>query len=322
MTSSRHLSLFITLGLFWGISPSLYQHWGVLGMPVSHVIFLTGIGVAAALALICQLRGIDWIGGKQLHFFGFGCAALMNVPFALGLIFARHVPPTELALIISTAPIVNYLVALATRRENAAPRRLLAILLGFLSTAILVVTRQGMLSGNVSWWLIAAFSMPILYSAYNWFASIWWPHGCHPMAAGVAESTWSGLLALPFLLLLAPPLVTRPIAAQRLLDGAAGLWNVDAGAHCLLHPHPGKGHRFHGAGGLSLNTGCGGHRAGLLWRGGHLALRVARRADGRTLPQQHRLSRQTDVSLTSASSRSRVTCTLYSASFVSFSRGR
>ena len=29
------------------------------------------------------------------------------------------------ALIISTAPIVNYLVALATRRENAAPRRLI-----------------------------------------------------------------------------------------------------------------------------------------------------------------------------------------------------
>ncbi len=230
MTSSRHLSLFITLGLFWGISPSLYQHWGVLGMPVSHVIFLTGIGVAAALALICQLRGIDWIGGKQLHFFGFGCAALMNVPFALGLIFARHVPPTELALIISTAPIVNYLVALATRRENAAPRRLLAILLGFLSTAILVVTRQGMLSGNVSWWLIAAFSMPILYSAYNWFASIWWPHGCHPMAAGVAESTWSGLLALPFLLLLAPPPWSPdqlPPSAYWTVLLACGMWTLE-----------------------------------------------------------------------------------------------
>jgi len=198
MTPPRHLSLFITLGLFWGVSPSLYRYWGVLGMPVSHVIVLTGIGVAAALALICQLRGIDWIGGKKLHIFGLGCAVLMNVPFAMGLFFARHVPPTEMALIISTAPIVNYLVALATRRENAAPRRLAAILLGFVSTAILVITRQGMLSGDFSWWLIATFSLPILYSAYNFFAAAWWPHGCHPMAAGVAESTWSGLLAIPF----------------------------------------------------------------------------------------------------------------------------
>ena len=42
------IGLFLTLGLFWGISPSLYRHWGVLGVPVSHIIFLTGIGVAAA----------------------------------------------------------------------------------------------------------------------------------------------------------------------------------------------------------------------------------------------------------------------------------
>mgnify|MGYP003346547624 CR=1 FL=1 len=45
-----------------------------------------------------------------------------------------------LALIISTAPIVNYLVALATRRENAAPRRLLAILLGHALLGTIAVT--------------------------------------------------------------------------------------------------------------------------------------------------------------------------------------
>ena len=229
MTSPRHLGLFVTLGLFWGISPSLYRHWGVLGVPVSHIIFLTGFGVAAALAAICQLRGIDWIGGKRLHVFGLGCATLMNVPFALGLFFARHVPPTELALIISTAPIVNYLVALVTRRENAAPRRLLAILLGFLSTAILVITREGMLSGEVSWWLIAAFSLPVLYSAYNFFAASWWPHGAHPMAAGVAESTWSGLLAIPFLLAFAPPWSPDVPAASAYWTVllACGMWTLE-----------------------------------------------------------------------------------------------
>ena len=229
MTTPRHLSLFVTLGLFWGISPSLYRYWGVLGVPVSHIIFLTGIGVAAALAAICQLRGIDWLGGKRLQFFGLGCATLMNVPFALGLFFARHVPPTELALIISTAPIVNYLVALVTRRENAAPRRLLAILLGFLSTAILVITRQGMLSGDVSWWLIAAFSLPVLYSGYNFFAAGFWPHGAHPMAAGVAESTWSGLLAIPFLVLFAPPWSPDVPAAGAYWTVllACGMWTLE-----------------------------------------------------------------------------------------------
>lgn len=229
MTSPRHLSLFVALGLFWGISPSLYRHWGLLGMPVTHVIFLTGMGVAVVLALICHVRGIDWIGGRRLQLFGLGCAVLMNVPFGLGLVFARHVPPTELALIISTAPIVNYLVALATGRENAASRRLAAILLGFLSTAILVVTREGMLSGNVSWWLIAAFSLPVLYSAYNFFAAAWWPPRAHAMAAGVAESFWSGLVVVPLLILFAPPWSAEqlPLAAYTTVLLASGMWVLE-----------------------------------------------------------------------------------------------
>ena len=39
------------------------------------------------------------------------CAFLMNVPFSLGLIFARHVPTTELALVISLSPLINFAVA-------------------------------------------------------------------------------------------------------------------------------------------------------------------------------------------------------------------
>jgi drug/metabolite transporter (DMT)-like permease len=179
--------------------------------------------------VICQVRGIDWIGGTRLQLFGLGCAILMGVPFAAGLFFARHVPATELALIISTAPIVNYLVALATGRENAAPRRLAAILLGFVSTAILVITRKGMLSGEVSWWLIAAFSLPVLYSAYNWFAASWWPPRAHAMAAGVAESFWCGILALPLALIFAPPWAPDqlPAAAYWSVLLACGLWTVE-----------------------------------------------------------------------------------------------
>jgi drug/metabolite transporter (DMT)-like permease len=236
MTSFRHINYFVALGLFWGISPSLYRHWGVLGMPVSHVIVITGLGVALALAAICLTRGIDFLGGPRLHLFGFGCAALMNIPFALSLVFARHLPPTELALIISTAPIVNYLVALATGRENAAPRRLAAILLGFVSTAVLVVTRQGMLSGEVSWWLIGAFSLPVLYSSYNWFAAVWWPPATHPYAAGVTESLWSGLLALPFLIFFAPPWspAQLPVAAYATVLIACGMWVVERIAYFTL----------------------------------------------------------------------------------------
>jgi drug/metabolite transporter (DMT)-like permease len=190
---------------------------------------LTGLGVGVVLALICQYRGVDWRGGWRLQQFGIGCAVLMNVPFALGLFLARHVPPTELALVISTAPIANYLMALVARRENVAPRRLAAILLGFTSTAILVITRDGMLSGQVSWWLVASFLLPLLYSFYNLFASAWWPPQVNALAAGVAESIWTGLLALPFLLVFAPPWADSqpPVAAYWTVLFACAMWTLE-----------------------------------------------------------------------------------------------
>jgi drug/metabolite transporter (DMT)-like permease len=132
----------------------------------------------------------------------------MNIPFGAGLVFARHVPTTELALIMSTAPFFNYAVALVTGRENAAPRRLLAVATGFLSSALLIVTREGALSGQISWWMLAAFTSPIMYTAYNWFASRNWPKGADTMSVGASESMWSAVVALPFLVLFAPPWAT------------------------------------------------------------------------------------------------------------------
>lgn len=206
----RHVIYFIILGLFWGLSPSLYRAMAKADVPVSHVIVYSGLGVALALAICAKIVAgrIDW--RWPVIRFGLICALLMNVPFAMSLTFARHVPPTELALIMSTAPFFNYLVALAGGREVATPRKLAAIAVGFVSSAMLILTRQGTLSGNVSWWTLAAFSGPTMYTAYNWFAARHWPQGSDTMSIGAIESLWSGLTALPVMLMFEAPWVASP----------------------------------------------------------------------------------------------------------------
>ena len=178
----------------------------------------------------------------------------MNVPFALGLFFARHVPPTELALIISTAPIVNYLVALATGRENAARRRLLAILLGFVSTAILVITPAGhavgrglmvahrrvFAAGSLFGLQLVRLDLVAARRAIPWRRA--WRNRSGPASSPALPAALRAALAAGQL-----PLVG-------LLDGAARLRNVDAGAHRLLHADPGEGRGLHRAGGLSLDA--------------------------------------------------------------------
>jgi drug/metabolite transporter (DMT)-like permease len=204
MKSSNHFLNFMLLGLFWGISPSFYKHLTEIKMPEMHTIFWTGIGVG--LIMLCAsfyrvgIKGID----KRLVIYGFGCAALMNIPFGLNLYLAGFVPPTELAIIITMSPFFNYIVTVIARHEATSPRKLLAIFLGFLSTLVLILSRQGTLSGSVSWPLIFSISIPLLYCAYNAFAARAWPKGADTIQAGAFESLWSGLTILPFLLWFQP----------------------------------------------------------------------------------------------------------------------
>jgi drug/metabolite transporter (DMT)-like permease len=205
MIISRHFLYFIFLGLFWGLSQSLYKAMAMQNMPISHVIVYAGFGVGLGLMVAARISGTRLDFGREVLVFGLGCAILLNIPFAIGLYLIRHLPATEMALIVSTAPFFNYVIALATGRENAVPRRLLAVAAGFVSSAILILSREGVLSGQISWWTLAAFSSPILYTAYNWFAAHFWPKDRDVYSIGASESFWSGLLAVPFMLYYAAP---------------------------------------------------------------------------------------------------------------------
>ena len=204
MKNPNHFLYFMMLGLFWGVSPSVYKHLSVIHMPVTHTIFYTGIAVGILMLIMVFFRtGFRQID-RRVVVYGFGCAALMNIPFGINLYLAAHVPPTELAIVITMSPFFNYLFALATRTEDSSPRRLVAIALGFVSTLVLVLSREGTLTGQVSWWLVASISIPVLYCVYNTFAARAWPKGADTIQAGAFESLWSGLLVLPFLMLFEP----------------------------------------------------------------------------------------------------------------------
>ena len=126
---------------------------------------------------VCKGRGRISLA---LHRYGATCALLMNVPFALNLYLARHVPPTELAIIITTSPFFNYLAGAGDRVGNGEPKTFAGNCRpGFLSTLVLILSREGMLSGAVSWWLIASLGMCRCFTVfYNAFAARAYPGGC------------------------------------------------------------------------------------------------------------------------------------------------
>jgi drug/metabolite transporter (DMT)-like permease len=205
MTAPRHFLWFLALGLFWGVSPSVYKHLANIGMPETHTIVLTGFGVGLIM-LAGAIRWSGWRGfDKRLITYGAICAFLMNMPFAYNLWLAARVPPTELAIIITLSPLFNYMWAWIAGTEDTSYRRLVAIGFGLLSTLVLITTRSDTGFGEASWWLVAAIGVPIFYTVYNSYAARHWPKGADVIQAGAAESIWSGIWLLPVLLYLNPP---------------------------------------------------------------------------------------------------------------------
>jgi drug/metabolite transporter (DMT)-like permease len=200
----NHFISFLLLGMFWAVSPSVYKHLADVSMPVSHTVVISGLSVGIIMLCIVLARsGLHSID-KRVVAYGFGCATLMNIPFGLQLVMAAHVPATELSIVITLSPFFAFLVSSAMKHERPSGRRLGAISLGFLSTLVLILSRQGTLSGRISWPLVISLLIPLLYSVYNTFAARAWPKGADTIQAGAFESLWSGLIALPFLLWYAP----------------------------------------------------------------------------------------------------------------------
>ncbi len=196
-----YIAALVALGLFWGLSPSLYKLMGEMGIPISHIVVFTGAGVG--LGLLASIGGRVYIT-RALVLYGLGCGALLNIPFALSLQFPRHMPATDFALIVSTFPLFNYMVSLAIGRERLTLKRSLAMAAGFVASAILILGEDADGGSRLTWWTAGAFSVPFLYTFYNYFCSTRWPAGADIRTVGMAESFASALTALPFLLILQP----------------------------------------------------------------------------------------------------------------------
>jgi drug/metabolite transporter (DMT)-like permease len=228
-----YVAALVALGLFWGLSPSLYKLMGEMHIPISHIVMFTSVGVG--IGLLMTIRGPILLT-RSLLFYGLGCGALLNIPFALSLEFPRHMPASDFALIISTFPLFNYLVSLVIGRERLTLARTLAMAFGFTASALLIIGNDANGEARLTGWTIAAFSVPFLYTFYNYFCSTYWPVGADIRTVGMAESFACALLAVPFLLVLEPVGAPDqpPLAHYWPLLIATAIWIIERIAYFTL----------------------------------------------------------------------------------------
>ncbi len=236
MTSPRHLAWFFYLGLSWGVVPVLYRLLADAKMPTSHTVLLSGIGVGILLYARDATSKGTWQVSAPVLVFSVLCALFANVPFALNLTAAKHVPPAMMAMIVSTSPLVNYAVALTTDWEEATPRRLAAIALGFFSTLLLILPGNDMRQHADPLWIAAAITLPFFYCLYGNFAARKWPRGADAGQVAAIESGLGGLLAMPFAFAFAPFAASEgpSLSAYWLIVAAVAMWIFERIAYFTL----------------------------------------------------------------------------------------
>jgi drug/metabolite transporter (DMT)-like permease len=191
----------IGLGIFWGFSPIGTKWLASLGVIPFKTIAFSSLGVGLALLAIWRAIGTVNLRDTRLWLFGFGCAFMLNLPFGIGLAIIGHVPVSTYSIITSTTPLFGYVLALLTGVETFTKTRALAILLGFLGAAILVVDPRDMADGTMSfaidYYLAIACALPLFYALYHLFAARFWPKGRDTGAVSIVESLAAGIAFLP-----------------------------------------------------------------------------------------------------------------------------
>lgn len=214
MIPFRQVLFVIGLGLFWGVSPAANKALGEAGIPVTHILVAAGLGVGVGLLAMQLAMGGRPLINRQTIVYGLVCGILMNIPWAFSLTVVRHVAVTDWAVITSTSPFFTYALALVVGRDRVSGWRLAALLVGFLSSVVLILTRPGALAGELSPWLLVALLGPFQFAFYNVYTGAAWPKGMDPLTAGIVESFAAGLTAVPFMLWLDPPQLTNIFAPE------------------------------------------------------------------------------------------------------------
>ena len=222
------------LGAFWAASPILYRFLGEAGVPIVHVIFLTGFGLGIGLGAVHLIAGGKGALSSANIRFGLGLGVFMNTGFALGLYFAPRVPVSLLNLIVATSPMSTYGVSMLLGREKPDAARIAALALGLGACALCIFTRPGAGAGAFTWLALASFAIPLTYTVYNLFSAMCWPAGASPLVAGVAESWASAALFLPLLAVYPPSSAPQSLWAYGLLAAAIVLWLIERLAYFSL----------------------------------------------------------------------------------------
>ncbi|MEX0921688.1 MAG: DMT family transporter [Rhodovibrionaceae bacterium] len=184
-------ALLLALGTLWGSTFSISKLAMEAGTPPLGYAFWQMAGAAAVLSLTCRLRGLRPRLTRRLALYcviaGFLGIAIPTVNFYF---VVKHVPAGLMAILITTAPMMTYLMALGLGMERLSALRLAGLALGLAGALCILLPRGSLPAPEMLPWTLLGFVTPLFYSINSIYAAAARPPNSPSLvlAAGIAAA--------------------------------------------------------------------------------------------------------------------------------------
>jgi drug/metabolite transporter (DMT)-like permease len=191
------LFLLLVLGSLWGLSPAFTKFLALEGIPPIGAVFWQTLIAGTGLLIMCRIRGVKiGLDRKYLVFFAVMGAVGIALPNSNMVFVVGHIPAGLMSVIIVTAPVITYVVAVAIGLEVLDFRRAAGVLLGLVGVAFLVLPQGSLPAPEMLSFALLGFITPIAWALTNVYAEAARPSGADPMVLAMGTMYAAALTAL------------------------------------------------------------------------------------------------------------------------------
>jgi drug/metabolite transporter (DMT)-like permease len=193
--------MLVALGALWGLSFSLSKVAAMGGVHPFAYAWMQSTGAALFLTLVCYRKGIpfDLSRGHLVFFLGAAVIGLV-LPNINIITTAKYIPAGVMSTVVSTVPVLGYVLAVGLRIEGFRWNSAIGIGLGLVGALLMVLPKTSLPSPDMVPWVLLAFLTPALYACSGIFSDRMRPEGTHSLAAARGMLIVASLATLPLML--------------------------------------------------------------------------------------------------------------------------
>ena len=193
--------MLLCLGGLWGLSFSLSKVAAMGGVHPFAYAWMQSTGAALFLTLVCYRKGIPFdLSRGHLVFFAGAAVIGLVLPNINIITTAKYIPAGVMSTVVSTVPVLGYVLAVAFRIEGFRWNSAVGICIGLAGALLMVLPKTSLPSPDMVPWVLIAFLTPALYACSGIFSDRMRPEGTHSLAAARGMLIVASLATLPLML--------------------------------------------------------------------------------------------------------------------------